>query len=116
MFDLRKLDAYVVYLILRAAGSLFFALIVTVNLVYQVTVAGLNPLQLVLVGTVLELTAFLGEVIPHGAVRVAMLLSVGEPCQGGFRRIGVGDVSASIGSYGQGDASGKTRPDDDMRQ
>lgn len=67
MFDLRKLEAYPVYLILTGASSLFFALIFTVNLVYQATVAGLNPLQLVLVGTVLELTAFLCEV-PTGVV------------------------------------------------
>ena len=37
----------------------------TINLVYQVKQIGLNPLQLVLVGTTLELTAFLTE-IPTG--------------------------------------------------
>jgi DHA3 family tetracycline resistance protein-like MFS transporter len=40
---------------------------VTVNLVYQATTVGLNPLQLVLVGTVLEASVFLCE-IPTGIV------------------------------------------------
>lgn len=39
----------------------------TVNLVYQATVVGLDPFQLVLVGTVLELSAFLFEV-PTGVI------------------------------------------------
>ncbi|HYN87437.1 MAG TPA: MFS transporter [Ardenticatenaceae bacterium] len=64
---MKKWDAYVVYLTMTALGSLAFSLVVTVNLVYQATVAGLNPLQLVLVGTLLEATAFLGEV-PTGVI------------------------------------------------
>ncbi len=39
----------------------------TVSMVFMVTVAGLDPLQMVLVGTVLELSAFLFE-IPTGVV------------------------------------------------
>ena len=42
-------------------------MILTVNIPYQVQTVGLNPFQLVLVGTVLELTAFLAEV-PTGIV------------------------------------------------
>jgi len=64
---LLKLDAYKVYLILEGAASLIFSVIFTVNLVYQVSVAQLTPLQLVLVGTVLESTIFLFEV-PTGVV------------------------------------------------
>ncbi len=60
-------SAYTVYLLLTGGYSLFFALIVSVNLIYQVQVAYLNPLQLVLVGTVLEATAFLFQV-PTGVV------------------------------------------------
>jgi DHA3 family tetracycline resistance protein-like MFS transporter len=45
--------------------ALLFTSIVTVNLVYQVTVVHLNPLQLVLVGTMLEAACFLAE-IPTG--------------------------------------------------
>ncbi|MEJ2130581.1 MAG: MFS transporter, partial [Gammaproteobacteria bacterium] len=40
---------------------------VTINLVYMVQVAGLDPLQMVLVGTALELSAFVFE-IPTGIV------------------------------------------------
>lgn len=47
--------------------GLFFAMITTVNMIYQYEVAGLNPLQLVLVGTLLESVAFLCEV-PTGLV------------------------------------------------
>ncbi len=63
----KKLPAYAVYLILEGASALFSTMVFTVNMVYQVTVVNLNPLQLVLVGTVLETTAFLCEV-PTGVV------------------------------------------------
>jgi len=63
----RRLDAALVYLIFSGGGSLFSTLVFSVNLIYQVQVAHLNPLQLVLVGTVLEATAFLFEV-PTGIV------------------------------------------------
>ena len=62
-----RLGAYPAYLILEGGWSLAFSLIVTVNLVWQAEVIGLNPLQLVLVGTLLEATCFLGEV-PTGVV------------------------------------------------
>jgi MFS transporter, DHA3 family, tetracycline resistance protein len=61
------LGAYRVYLIHSGALALFLSLAWTVNLVYQVQTVGLNPLQIVLVGTALELTAFLFEV-PTGVV------------------------------------------------
>lgn len=63
----RRLDATLVYLIFSGAGSLSFASIVTVNLVYQVEVAKLSPLQLVLVGTALEVVCFLCQ-IPTGVL------------------------------------------------
>ncbi len=50
--------AYRLYLIYSAVTSLLFALIFTVMAVYRMQVAGLNPLQLVLVGTVLEIAYF----------------------------------------------------------
>ena len=62
-----KLDAYKIYLVLQGASSLIFAVIFTVNMLYQVTMAELSPLQLVLVGTVLELSIFLFEV-PTGVI------------------------------------------------
>ncbi|MBI2465154.1 MFS transporter [Candidatus Shapirobacteria bacterium] len=64
---LGKHDPVKVYSAIRFASALLFSVIVTVNLVYQATVVGLNPLQLVLVGTVLETVSFLFEV-PTGIV------------------------------------------------
>ena len=64
---MRKPGAYTVYLILTGAVELIFWTIFTADGVYQVTTAQLNPLQLVLVGTVLELTCFLFEV-PTGVL------------------------------------------------
>lgn len=58
----RRFSASAIYLIFSGSSSLFFALIVTVNLVYQVEVAKLNPLQLVLVGTALETVCFIFQV------------------------------------------------------
>lgn len=65
--NLHKHNPLKVYLALRFSSALLFSVIVTVNLVYQATVVGLNPLQLVLVGTMLETVSFLFEV-PTGIV------------------------------------------------
>jgi MFS family permease len=64
---MRGLRADTVYLLLEGVMSFAFGLVFTVTGVYFVTVVGMNPLQLVLVGTALELTAFLFE-IPTGTV------------------------------------------------
>jgi len=64
---IRSKDPAFVYLVLRAAGSLFFAVLATTNLVYQVEVAHFGPLELLLVGTVLELTCFVFQV-PTGVL------------------------------------------------
>ncbi|UBF27370.1 MFS transporter [Kovacikia minuta CCNUW1] len=64
---MRKLPATTVYLILTAASTLFNYSVFTVSAIYRVNVAGLNPLQLVLVGTVMEATVFLCE-IPTGVL------------------------------------------------
>ena len=65
--NLAKADAYKLYLVLSGIQSFAMTMVFTVNLVYQVKHVGLNPLQLVLIGTCLELTAFLME-IPTGVV------------------------------------------------
>lgn len=65
--NIKGFNPYRIYLLIVGMESLAFALAWTVNMVYQVTVVGLNPLQLVLVGTALELTIFLFE-IPTGLV------------------------------------------------
>jgi DHA3 family tetracycline resistance protein-like MFS transporter len=63
----KRLSPFTLYVILQFASSLFFSLIFTVNTVYHVTVVDLTPLQLVLVGTILESTVFLFEV-PTGVL------------------------------------------------
>lgn len=62
-----RFGALRVYLIYSGSLALFMSLAWTVNLVYQVETVGLNPLQIVLIGTALELTYFLFEV-PTGVV------------------------------------------------
>ncbi len=64
---MRKLSAYAIYLIHSGGYSLFSAMAYTIIAVYYVEVVGLNPLQLVLIGTALEVSAFLLE-IPTGVV------------------------------------------------
>jgi MFS transporter, DHA3 family, tetracycline resistance protein len=62
-----RIGAVPVYLLLSGVSSLLFATVFTISAVYRIQVAGLDPLQLVLVGTALELAAFLFE-IPTGVV------------------------------------------------
>ena len=56
-----------VYLVFSGATALSFSVFATLSSVYRVQTAGLDALQLVLVGTVLELTVFVFEV-PTGIV------------------------------------------------
>jgi DHA3 family tetracycline resistance protein-like MFS transporter len=63
----RPVRPHTVYYLLGGGTSFFLVLAFTLNQVYYVTVVGLSPLQLVLVGTVLEVTCFLFE-IPTGVV------------------------------------------------
>ena len=63
----RKLDAYKLYLALQFFTGLFFSMIFVVASLYEATVAGLSGLQLVLVGTTVEVTILLFEV-PTGIV------------------------------------------------
>ena len=58
--------AYPIYLGIRGAFALFFALWATVAAVYRIEVVGLDPLRLVLLGTALEVAVFVFEV-PTGA-------------------------------------------------
>lgn len=56
-----------VYLLIEFSASVFFAMMFVVTSLYEATVAGLTPVQLVLVGTTLEISAFVFEV-PTGIV------------------------------------------------
>lgn len=64
---LRPGDPARTYYLLNGGTSLLLCLAFTLSQVYYVTVVGLSPLQVVLVGTVLEATCFLLEV-PTGVV------------------------------------------------
>lgn len=63
----RRMDAATVYLLTAAVNAFRQRLTYTVLAVYYVTAAGLDPLQLVLVGTVLEAAYLLFEV-PTGVI------------------------------------------------
>ena len=67
MFSNLKLDATKVYLFIEFTASAFFSMMFVTMSLYEATVAGLTPLQLVLVGTTLEVSAFVFE-IPTGVV------------------------------------------------
>ncbi|TCC06012.1 MFS transporter [Kribbella soli] len=67
MSSYRSADPIRTYYVYNAAWSFLAALSFTLSLVYYVRDAGLDPLQMVLVGTTLELTCFLFE-IPTGIV------------------------------------------------
>src|SRR5579859_4826478 len=55
------------FLVMSFVSSFAFTTIATINLVYQAQVAGLDPLQLVLVGTALETVCFFSQ-MPTGVV------------------------------------------------
>ncbi|MBN8581213.1 MAG: MFS transporter [Anaerolineae bacterium] len=62
-----RVEASKVYLFIEFTSSAFFSMMFAVVSLYEATVAGLPPMQLVLVGTTLEVSAFLFE-IPTGVV------------------------------------------------
>src|SRR5215470_712971 len=95
-FRSHKLDAYRVYLLMSGASALFFTLVFSVNMVYQVQNVGLSPLELVLVGTTLDVSLF---EIPTGVVadvysrRLSLII--------GFVLIGAGFiVEGSVPAFG----------------
>lgn len=92
-----RLDPYRLYLLICAASTFFLWLAFSVNLVFQVERVGLSPLQLVLVGTVLEATCFLFE-IPTGIVadvysrRLSVII--------GMALLGAGLLVVAVPSFG----------------
>ena len=64
---MRRLPAHTVYLIIEGAFGVFINIIFTVSMVNQVQRLGLSPLQLVLTGTALEVSALIAE-LPTGIV------------------------------------------------
>ncbi len=79
--SIKKLPAERIIWIKSLVEPLCMSMIFTASAIYQVTTVGLNPLQLVLVGTALETTIFLFEV-PTGIVadvysrRLSMLIGL----------------------------------------
>lgn len=67
MFHNLKLNARFVYFFIEFTASAFFSMMFVVTSLYEATVAGLTPVQLILVGTALEVSAFVFEV-PTGIV------------------------------------------------
>ena len=57
-----KLSAYKTYLLFSAITAMCFSLVSTVMIVYHIEIVHLNPLQLILVGTTLELACFIFEI------------------------------------------------------
>ena len=86
---LSKLGPIPVYLLMAVLDGVGFMTFATVSSVYRITEAGLDPLQLILVGTVLEASVFLFE-IPTGVVadvfsrRLSLII--------GFAMIGAGFI------------------------
>ncbi len=56
---MRNRGAFSIYVILSGASSLCYSMIFTIELIYQVKTVGLNPLQLVFVGSVQQSVKFL---------------------------------------------------------
>jgi DHA3 family tetracycline resistance protein-like MFS transporter len=56
---MKKLDAKFVYLISNLMAGFILSIVFAANQLYRVQTVGLDPLQLVLVGTTLEVTAFI---------------------------------------------------------
>lgn len=90
---LREAPATPTFYALTAIAAFCFALCFTLNLVFQFRVIGLDPFQMVLVGTVLELTCFVFEV-PTGIV--ADLYSRRVSVIVGFVLIGAGFVTEGV--------------------
>lgn len=64
---IKKISAYKIYLLYYGITGLLFSLVTTVMTVYYIEKVNMNPLQLILVGTVLEVVCFAFE-IPTGIV------------------------------------------------
>ncbi len=82
-----RLPPIVVFMTMSVVMELAFMMFATVASVYRISVAGLDPLQLILVGSVLELSVFLAEV-PTGVIADAYSRRLSIIV--GFALVGVG--------------------------
>lgn len=93
-----KWNALSMFYFIEGIGSFAFSLIFAADMVYQVTIVGLTPFQLVIVGTTLEVVVFFFE-IPTGIIadlysrRLSLII--------GYFMIGVGFIiEGSIPLFG----------------
>jgi MFS transporter, DHA3 family, tetracycline resistance protein len=84
---LKRLSPQLVFLILNIGSSFLFGLVFSTNILYYATVIKLSPLELVLVGTALELAILLFEV-PTGVVADTISRKISVLI--GFALIGLG--------------------------
>lgn len=114
----RRISAYAAYLTLEGALSLFSTLVFTLSAVYRVQVAGLDPLQLVLVGTVMECSIFVFQ-LPTGVladvfsrrlsiITGVVIMGAGFVLEGLFPRFGVILLAQAIWGLGYTFSSGAT--------
>jgi MFS transporter, DHA3 family, tetracycline resistance protein len=115
-----RLNATRAYLMMELASAIFLSLVFTTNSLYEVTVAGLAPLQLVLIGTTLEVSTFLFEV-PTGIVADAyswrlsivlgyMLIGFGLLIEGSFPSFWPIVLSSAIWGLGYSLPVAQNRP------
>ena len=122
---MEKLNAKFVYLVSNFITGFILSIVFAANQLYRVQTVGLDPLQLVLVGTILEVTCFVFE-IPTGVVAdvysrrlsvvigVLMVVIALVPAVGrlGSKRflapvyMGVGRLKSALGTQLQKDAPG----------
>ncbi len=67
MTQQQRPDAFIVYIVLNIVASLGTGVVWTVSMVYQIETIKMTPFELVLVGTMMEVVAFLCQV-PTGAL------------------------------------------------
>ena len=99
-----------VYYLIRVVHGLMFAIMAAVSAIYRVEIVGLNPFQLVLTGTVLEVAYFSAE-IPTGVVADAysrklsliigyIMIGIGFIIEGAFPTFGAVLLSQIVWGIG----------------
>jgi len=102
--------AFSIYVFLSGMSSLSYSMILTIELIYQAKVVGLNPLQLVLVGSLEQFVVFVSQA-PTGAfadmysrrwavVLGFFLVGIGFLVEGLFPVVALVFVSAGIIGFG----------------
>ncbi len=107
---MRNRGAFSIYVFLSSMSSLSYSMIFTIELIYQANIVGLNPLQLMLVGSVQQSVNFLLQV-PTGiladmysrrlvVVLGLFLVGIGYLIEGFIPMFVIVLVAAGIGGFG----------------